>query len=129
MLILFPLAAPIAFQNIKNNTYTVFAVLNAAIFVSTYFIFPETAGRSLEEMSVIFEKASVWNPYDVVRIEKRTPRRYDLQGNLLDPNVQIENGFEEAVEEAADGRGAAEKEKRTSVDLGTSSRQSSEQRA
>ena len=119
--------APIAFQNIKNNTYTVFAVLNAAIFVSTYFIFPETAGRSLEEMSVIFEKSSVWNPYDVVRIEKRTPRRYDLQGNLLDPTVQIENGFEESVEEAAGGS-AAEKEKRNSVDLGTSSRQSSEQR-
>jgi hypothetical protein len=34
-------------------------------------------------MSTIFEKASVWNPYDVVRIERRTPRRYDRHGRLM----------------------------------------------
>lgn len=39
---------PIAFANIEYQTYIIFAVLNTAIFISTYFIFPETAGRSLE---------------------------------------------------------------------------------
>jgi hypothetical protein len=34
-------------------------------------------------MSVIFEKASVWNPYDVVLVERRTPRRYDNKGRLV----------------------------------------------
>ncbi|PWN31699.1 sugar transporter STL1 [Meira miltonrushii] len=77
------LITPVAFANIGYQTYIIFAVLNLAILISTYFIFPETAGRSLEEMSFIFEKASIYNPYDVVRIEKRTPRRYDKQGRLL----------------------------------------------
>ena len=47
-------------------------------------------------MSAIFEHASVWNPYDVVRIEKRTPRRYDAHGRplFLDSAV-AENGFGE----------------------------------
>jgi hypothetical protein len=45
-------------------------------------------------MSAIFEHASVWNPYDVVRIEQRTPRRYDTKGRpiVLD-SIQTENGF------------------------------------
>jgi hypothetical protein len=59
--------------------------------VATYLIFPETAGRSLEEMDAIFEQASVWNPYDVVKIEKRTPRRYDTKGRPL----QLEGGVAE----------------------------------
>lgn len=77
------LITPIAFANIQYRTYIIFAVLNAVILVVTYLIFPETAGRSLEEMSDIFEKASIYNPYDVVRIEKRTPRRYDEQGRPI----------------------------------------------
>lgn len=88
---------PIAFVNIKYNTYTVFCVLNAFIFICTYFIFPETMGRSLEEMDAIFEQASKINPYDVVRIERRTPRRYDRHGHPIvlhqphhDGNLPIE---------------------------------------
>ncbi|CAO1622743.1 unnamed protein product [Sympodiomycopsis kandeliae] len=89
------LITPIAFANIDYHTYTVFAVLNFVIFVTTFFIFPETAGRSLEEMSAIFEKASIYNPYDVVRLEKRTPRRYDKRGQLLvnENDVSLEHGF------------------------------------
>lgn len=37
----------------------------------------------LQEMSVIFERASIWNPYNVVRIERKTPRRYDTKGKLI----------------------------------------------
>lgn len=49
------------------------------------------------EMSAIFEQASVWNPYDVVRIEQRTPRRYDVNGKIikLDEKLADENGFED----------------------------------
>ncbi|EIN08312.1 sugar transporter STL1 [Punctularia strigosozonata HHB-11173 SS5] len=90
------LITPIAFATIFNKTYIIFAVINAAMFVSSYYIFPETAGRSLEEMSAIFEHASVWNPYDVVRIEKRTPRRYDTKGRLLGRNERLDE------EESAD---------------------------
>ncbi|CAO1617459.1 unnamed protein product [Parajaminaea phylloscopi] len=100
------LITPIAFYNIGYHTYTTFCVLNAFILVSTYFLFPETAGRSLEEMSAIFEKSSKYNPYDVVRQEKRTPRRYDKQGNLIQEPGAIEHGLfedQEKKSEAAHG--------------------------
>lgn len=73
--------APIAFTNIDYNTYTVFCALNAFIYVVSYFIFPETRGRSLEEMDDIFAQSSKRNPYDVVKVEKRTPRKYDRHGH------------------------------------------------
>ncbi|KAH9928045.1 hypothetical protein B0H21DRAFT_762792 [Amylocystis lapponica] len=43
-----------AFTNITWRTYIVFASLNAFIVPVVYFFFPETAGRSLEDMDVIF---------------------------------------------------------------------------
>ncbi|QRV89513.1 Sugar (and other) transporter [Ceratobasidium sp. AG-Ba] len=46
-----------AFQNIGYNTYTVFACLNAFIVPMVYFFFPETAGKSLEDMDVVFAQA------------------------------------------------------------------------
>ncbi|CAN6656606.1 hexose transporter Hxt13p [Trichomonascus vanleenenianus] len=66
---------PIAFNNIKHFTYTIFAVINALIFVATYFLFPETAGRTLEEIDLIFEHANPKTPWDVVRIADKLPRR------------------------------------------------------
>ncbi|EOA88184.1 uncharacterized protein SETTUDRAFT_160662 [Exserohilum turcica Et28A] len=45
---------PPAFANLSYNTYTMFAVFNAAIIPSVYFFFPEPKGRSLEELDVIF---------------------------------------------------------------------------
>ncbi|KAI0736145.1 general substrate transporter [Fomitopsis betulina] len=46
-----------AFNNIGWKTYVVFASLNAFIIPIVYFFFPETAGRSLEDMDVIFALA------------------------------------------------------------------------
>ncbi|EPT02777.1 hypothetical protein FOMPIDRAFT_1159833 [Fomitopsis schrenkii] len=46
-----------AFDNIGWKTYVVFASLNAFIIPIVYFFFPETAGRSLEDMDVIFALA------------------------------------------------------------------------
>lgn len=87
------LITPIAFANIGYRTYLIFAVINAAIAFTSWAIFPETAGRSLEEMDGIFAQASMINPYDVVRIEKNTPRRYDKSGRLLDmDNIMSEEG-------------------------------------
>lgn len=83
------MVTPIMFESIGFRTYVVFAVLNFAILVTTFFIFPETAGRSLEEMSAIFAHSSKINPYDVVRKEKITPRRYDKQGHLINEDLDI----------------------------------------
>ncbi|KAL5535988.1 hypothetical protein ACEPAF_4082 [Sanghuangporus sanghuang] len=46
-----------SFENISWGTYIVFASLNAFIFPIVYFFFPETAGRSLEDMDVVFALA------------------------------------------------------------------------
>ncbi|CAO1633893.1 unnamed protein product [Sympodiomycopsis kandeliae] len=87
------LITPIAFATIHHNTYVIFAVLNFVIAITSYLIFPETAGRSLEEMDDIFAKSSYVNPFDVVRMEQQTPRRYDTSGNLLDlDNILSEDG-------------------------------------
>ncbi|GBE79328.1 Sugar transporter STL1 [Sparassis crispa] len=46
-----------SFSNIHWGTYIVFAALNAFIIPVVYFFFPETAGRSLEDMDVVFALA------------------------------------------------------------------------
>ncbi|KAI1796243.1 general substrate transporter [Ganoderma leucocontextum] len=46
-----------SFNNISWGTYIVFACLNGFIIPIVYFFFPETAGRSLEDMDVIFALA------------------------------------------------------------------------
>ena len=46
-----------AFENIKWGTYIIFAAFNAIIVPTVYFFFPETSGRSLEDMDVVFALA------------------------------------------------------------------------
>ncbi|PIL37285.1 MFS general substrate transporter [Ganoderma sinense ZZ0214-1] len=46
-----------SFNNISWRTYIMFACLNAFIIPIVYFFFPETAGRSLEDMDVVFALA------------------------------------------------------------------------
>ncbi|KAH8726054.1 general substrate transporter [Phaeosphaeriaceae sp. PMI808] len=72
---------PPAFATIGYKTYIIFAVINAAMVPSVYFFFPETAYRSLEEMDEIFHKTT--NPFNVVKIAKEMPHRYDKRGELL----------------------------------------------
>lgn len=98
------LITPIAFANIQYRTYVIFAVINFFIFIATYFIFPETAGRSLEEMDEIFARSSKINPFDVVLVERATPRRYDKHGRpigLLE-DVESNNANAESPRPAAD---------------------------
>lgn len=75
---------PVAFANIQWRTYVVFAVINAFMVPCVYFFFPETAGRSLEEMDEIFHDAHGFKgAFDVVHIAKQKPRRYGKKGELL----------------------------------------------
>ncbi|KAE9410345.1 hypothetical protein BT96DRAFT_953007 [Gymnopus androsaceus JB14] len=63
-----------AFENISWGTYIVFAALNALLVPSVYFFFPETAGRSLEDMDVIFALAYLENVSPVaVSLRKDVP--------------------------------------------------------
>jgi len=47
---------PVAFTNIAWKTYLIFGVFNIAMLIHVFFMFPETAGRPLEEVNEIFDK-------------------------------------------------------------------------
>lgn len=64
---------PKAFESINSYTYTIFAAINLLMAPVIYFLYPETAGRSLEEMDVIFSQTPVWQPWKVVQIAKDLP--------------------------------------------------------
>lgn len=49
---------PPAFANLQYRTYIMFAVFNAALIPCVYFYFPETKGRTLEELDVVFASAN-----------------------------------------------------------------------
>lgn len=49
------LFTPPAFENIMWKSYIIFGVFNAAMFIHVFFMFPETAGKTLEETEAIFD--------------------------------------------------------------------------
>ncbi|KAL2869560.1 general substrate transporter [Aspergillus lucknowensis] len=71
---------PVSFANIGYKTYIIFAVINAFIFPTVYFFFPETRYRSLEEMDAIFKKST--NIFNAVTYSIKEPYRYDKHGEL-----------------------------------------------
>ena len=79
---------PVAFENIQYYTYTIFAVINALMAPAIYFFYPETSGRTLEEMDFIFNQCPVKEPWKVVQIEKNTPRRRYAETDLEKPTTE-----------------------------------------
>jgi hypothetical protein len=78
------MVTPPAFASIGYNTYTVFACINAFMVPCVYFFYPETAGRSLEEMDDIFQDVSGFKgAFDVVKVSLTKPRRFGKNGELL----------------------------------------------
>lgn len=69
-----------------SNNYTRFldwllVLSNAFIFPMVYLFYPETSGRSLEEMDIIFRKCHSY--LDVVQIARDEPHRFGRKGELL----------------------------------------------
>jgi len=52
---------PVLLDSISAYTYLFFAILNACFFPIIYFLYPETSGRSLEEIDLIFAKGYLEN--------------------------------------------------------------------
>lgn len=69
---------------------------NAFIVPVVYFFFPETTGRSLEEMDRIFHKSR--NVFDVVHLARTEPRMYGDNGEMLRTLDDVED---EAVRRAS----------------------------
>ncbi|VUC37877.1 unnamed protein product [Clonostachys rosea] len=72
---------PVCFSSLGWRTYLIFAAFNAASIPIVYFLYPETTGRSLEEMDLIFSKSA--GPLDVVKVAKTEPRHYGKRGEAL----------------------------------------------
>ncbi|XXG97851.1 hypothetical protein Hte_004165 [Hypoxylon texense] len=79
------MVTPIAIRNIGWQYYIVFAVIAACIPVSVYFLYPETMGRNLEEIDLMFKQApSAWT---TVQYEKQTrntmPQEFEKQASMV----------------------------------------------
>ncbi|KAG5368663.1 Sugar transporter STL1 [Yarrowia sp. C11] len=78
---------PVAFDTIKWKTYIIFAVINAAMVPAVYFFYPETAGRSLEEIDQIFADSNPKTPWDVVWIARRLPKSTAVDHSLVERRI------------------------------------------
>lgn len=88
---------PVAFNSIKWKTYIIFACINAAMVPFVYFFFPETMGRSLEDIDAIFAESNPRTPWDVVAIAARLPR------NEQEPDMVVLEKLDEEERVSIDG--------------------------
>lgn len=91
---------PIGFASIANNYYIIFAVINALIVPSVYFFFPETKGRSLEEIDEIFAQSkSIFDPPRVARRMQKTLRAERPEGVIVQRDSESGGENNEYVKE------------------------------
>ncbi|KAL3484537.1 general substrate transporter [Aspergillus germanicus] len=85
---------PVAFTTIRYRYYIVYAVIgfNAAVLV--YFFFPETKGRSLEEMDSLFSHPETWWR---VTSYARTSRCPVLEENMKESVEHFEGGKTDTI--------------------------------
>ncbi|KAJ5138765.1 uncharacterized protein N7515_003613 [Penicillium bovifimosum] len=93
--ILLTSVTPIAFNSMGQTYFVIFAGCNATMVPIIYYLFPETAGRSLEEMDKIFALSK--NSLDVVKVARHLPHggsvdlslEKDLGPNFKCPELQL----------------------------------------
>lgn len=68
---------PICFNRIDHYTYLIFAGINFCMVPVFYFLYPETKGRSLEEVDLIFAATPAWKPWQSVKIAQTLPFRHE----------------------------------------------------
>ncbi|KAF9894741.1 hypothetical protein FE257_006631 [Aspergillus nanangensis] len=86
---------PVMVEHIGWGTYLFFAAWNALFIPVIWFFYPETAGRSLEEIDLIFAKGYL-EKMSYVRAAKELPRLTEeeieekaIEYGLLDPNDRM----------------------------------------
>ncbi|KAJ6107871.1 hypothetical protein N7523_009194 [Penicillium sp. IBT 18751x] len=83
---------PLAFNLMGQRYFLVFAGLNVVMTPAIYYLFPETAGRSLEEMDEIFALSR--GVLDVVHVAKKLPHRHQIE-------YQSDKKFDDDLKDAA----------------------------
>jgi hypothetical protein len=56
-------AVPPGFTSIAYRTYFIFAIFNYAAAIHVFFMFPETTGRTLEEVEAVFEAGNTFTAW------------------------------------------------------------------
>lgn len=77
---------------------------NALIIPIIYFFYPETSGRSLEEMDRIFLKTT--SIFDLVSVARKEPRRFGKRGELLVEYAEHEVGITTILDNDDEEEGA-----------------------
>jgi MFS family permease len=91
---------PVGFDSIQWRYYVIFAVINAAIVPIVYFFFPETNGRSLEEIDEIFlQSRSIFDP---PRLARSLPKMHVADNHNVDFDMTKggESDYDETKEAA-----------------------------
>ncbi|EED24029.1 sugar transporter, putative [Talaromyces stipitatus ATCC 10500] len=81
---------PTGFDNIGWKYYLIYLCINASSFVIFCLFYPETKGRSLEEIDEIFIRSK--SPFETVRIAKELPFQIDVLATadekILDEHIE-----------------------------------------
>ncbi|KAH7046616.1 general substrate transporter [Macrophomina phaseolina] len=85
------LVNPIMFETLKNRTYFLFAALNLIWMPIAWLFYPETAGRSLESIDVLFSTSSAFN--------WKMEQQYKEHGDILG-EMGLSVGSQKAAEKA-----------------------------
>jgi hypothetical protein len=86
---------PVLITSIGWGTYLFFAVLNALFLPVIYFFYPETSGRSLEEIDLIFAKGYI-EKKSYVWAAKELPMLDDSEIAQYSRELGVDMGDEEA---------------------------------
>lgn len=97
---------PVMVDGIGWGTYLFFAAWNGVMIPTVYFFYPETSGRTLEEIDMIFEKGYVEN-ITYIRAAKELPPLNEIIGNEDTEKGTVENT--ENVDGKSDAPQEAEK--------------------
>ena len=91
------ICTPPMFTNITWRTYIVFACFNCAWVPIIYLLYPETGGRGLEEVDILFQGAThLGNPWlSVVKVARSEPHWYDKNGDPTDSSAMSNSNDEE----------------------------------
>lgn len=89
---------PVCFERIKHHTYLIFAGINFLMIPVLFFLYPETKGRTLEEMDLIFANTPAWKPWESVRIAREMP--FAHSGREEDVMAYKRKGYSEHIENA-----------------------------
>jgi hypothetical protein len=71
------MVTPVALESIGWQYYIVYAVIAACVPISVFLFFPETMGRNLEEIELIFKESP--SVFSTVKFAKTRPRHTPQQ--------------------------------------------------